>query len=154
VSRKTQRKPRAVHVTMGVETMRLDPEDERCLCIETRVRPGATVVPHNKWANGAWRDWETGKPMSPPEHGRKYAADLKFTEDGNLLISYPSWSDGGSWVLYSETASANGPERKRLQGGHDSGVGVVDLRPETRAEIGRPMPVRKNRAPICRASMR
>jgi hypothetical protein len=90
MSIKTQRKPRAVHVTMGVQTMRLDPEDERCLCIETRVKPGATVVPRNKWANGVWRDWETGELAQPPEYGKTYLVDLNIADGGKFLIAHPS----------------------------------------------------------------
>jgi FtsP/CotA-like multicopper oxidase with cupredoxin domain len=90
VSRKTQRKPRAVHVTMGVQTMRLDPEDEHRLCIETRVKPGATVVPHNKWVNGSWRDKETGQLLRPPEYGKTYLVDLNIADSGNFLIAHPS----------------------------------------------------------------
>lgn len=53
MSIKTQRKPRGVRVTMGLRTMRLCPEDEHRVVIETRVKHGATVVPCDKWANGA-----------------------------------------------------------------------------------------------------
>jgi hypothetical protein len=90
MSIKSQRKPRGVRVTMGLRTMRLCPEDEHRVCIETRVKPGATVVPHSKWANGAWRDRETGEPVQPPEHGKTYVVDLNIADGGNFLIAYPS----------------------------------------------------------------
>ncbi len=40
--------PRGVHVKMGLRTMHMAPEDEHRVCIETRVKPGATVVPDSK----------------------------------------------------------------------------------------------------------
>ena len=90
MSTKTQCKPRAVHVTMGVQTMRLDPEDEHRLCNETCVKPGATVVPHNKRVDGAWKDRETGELLPPPEQGETYLVDLNVSSGGNVLIAYPT----------------------------------------------------------------
>jgi hypothetical protein len=90
MSIKSQRKPRGVRVTMGLRTMRLCPEDEHRVCIETRVKPGATVVPHKKWLNGAWRDKETGEPVLPPEHGKTYVVDLNIADGGNFLIAHLS----------------------------------------------------------------
>jgi hypothetical protein len=66
------------------------PEDEHRVCIETRVKPGATVVPHRKWSEGAWRDRDTGQPVPPPERGRTYLVDLNIVAGGNLLVAYPS----------------------------------------------------------------
>jgi len=63
MSIKTQRKIRRVHATMGVRTMGLDAEDEHRICIGTRAKPGATVVPHKKWVRGAWHN-ENGELVS------------------------------------------------------------------------------------------
>ena len=90
MSRKTQCKPRGVHVTMGLRTMQMTPEDEHRVCIETRAKPGATVVPHNKWLDGVWCDKETGDPVPPPERGRTYLVDLNVSGGGNVLIAYPT----------------------------------------------------------------
>jgi hypothetical protein len=98
MSIKTQRKPRGVHVTMGLRTMRMAPEDEHRICIETRVKPGAPVVPHNKWVDGLWRDKETGEPVPPPEYGKTYLVDLNIADGGRYLIAHPSrCSSGPRW---------------------------------------------------------
>jgi hypothetical protein len=89
MSIKTQRKVRRVHATMGVRTMGLDAEDEHRICIETRAKPGATVVPHRKWVRGAWHN-ENGELVLPPNRGRCYIVDCNISPGRNLLFAYPS----------------------------------------------------------------
>jgi hypothetical protein len=90
MSIKTQRKPRGVHVTMGLRTMKMTPEDEHRICIETRAKPGAIVVPHNKWVSGAWTDRETGELLPPPKQGQTYMVDLNVSSGGDVLVAYPT----------------------------------------------------------------
>jgi len=56
---------------------------------EARRDGGAT----QQWADGVWRDKETGEPVQPPEYGKTYDVDLNTADGGSFLIAYPSQTD-------------------------------------------------------------